>query len=347
MDTMNERIVGLERPIAPVAPGAILSVRGLSVSFATARGPVEVVRGIDLDIYRGETLALVGESGCGKSVTSLAVMGLLPPGAALRGSMRFTDCKGFALELSSASAGARRNIRGRRIGMVFQEPMTSLNPMMTIGDQIAEPLVAHGLAGQKEARGRAVELLREMGVPDPERRSRALPHEFSGGMRQRAMIALALACDPALLIADEPTTALDVTIQAQILNLLRRMREARGTSCLFISHDLAVVAEIADRVAVMYAGEIVEEGPVSIVLGSPAHPYTRALIASRPDIGAKRQRLATIPGAVPEPHARPQGCAFHPRCPVARPGVCEADRPERVTHARRAVRCVYGLGAPV
>ena len=314
-----------------------LTVEALSVGFGA--GDTSVVRGVSFRVAPGETLALVGESGCGKSVTSLAVMGLLPPAARISGRILLGGPEGAA-DLRALDAASRRRLCGRRIGMIFQEPMTSLNPMHPVGRQIAEPLVTHGLATRREAAMRAVEMLREMGIPDPARRAAALPHELSGGMRQRVMIAMALACRPDLLIADEPTTALDVTVQAQIMDLLRRLRDARGMAMLFISHDLAVVSEIADRVAIMYAGEVVETGPVDRVLRAPMHPYTAALLASRPDARHRGARLPAIPGAVPEPLRRPPGCAFHPRCARALPGLCDREAPALEPRGEGLVRCL-------
>jgi oligopeptide/dipeptide ABC transporter ATP-binding protein len=314
-----------------------LEVADLSIRFGPSAP--DVVRGVSFAIAPGETLALVGESGCGKSATSLAVMGLLPTHAVARGRIAIADASG-SLDLARLDAAARRKLCGRRIGMIFQEPMTSLNPMHSIGRQIAEPLTVHGLASKREAAARAVELLRQMGLPDPERRARALPHELSGGMRQRAMIAMALACEPQLLIADEPTTALDVTVQAQILDLLRRLRDDRGMAILFVTHDLALVAEMADRVAVMYSGEIVEAGAVDDVLARPLHPYAKGLLASRPDGARPGAQLAAIPGSVPEAARRPKGCAFHPRCPEALAGVCDVTTPDARHVAGRIVRCL-------
>jgi oligopeptide/dipeptide ABC transporter ATP-binding protein len=327
--------------MAAVPAGAMeMSAPAISVSdlriTATRDGlPQELVRGVSFEIGRGETLALVGESGCGKSLTSLAVMGLLAPGLSMSGRISLAGREG-TIAFERLSPAERRRLCGRRLGMVFQEPMTSLNPMQRVGDQIAETLTTHGICPRAEAWRRAVAMLERMGIPEPERRARALPHELSGGMRQRVMIALAMIGEPDLLIADEPTTALDVTVQAQILDLIRSLARERGTATLFISHDLAVVADIADRVAVMYAGEIVETGPIEMILARPRHPYTAGLIASRPVPGqASGARLAAIPGAVPEPARRPRGCAFHPRCRFALPGLCD--------HADVSIRAIDGL----
>jgi oligopeptide/dipeptide ABC transporter ATP-binding protein len=322
------------------ASGPTLVVSDLRITAIRDGLLHELVRGVSFEIGRGETVALVGESGCGKSLTSLAIMGLLAPGISMSGRITLAGDEG-AIAFDALSPAERRRLCGRRLGMVFQEPMTSLNPMQRVGDQIAETLTTHGICERPEAWRRAVATLERMGIPDPERRARALPHELSGGMRQRVMIALAMIGEPDLLIADEPTTALDVTVQAQILDLIRGLAHERGTATLFISHDLAVVADIADRVAVMYAGEIVETGPIETLLAQPRHPYTAGLIASRPVAGQPSgSKLAAIPGAVPEPARRPRGCAFHPRCRFALPGLCDqADVPIRKIDGLE-VRCL-------
>ena len=301
----------------------LLSVEGLRVEFATEAGILRAVDGIDLVIERGETLALVGESGCGKTMTALAIMGLIPepPGRIAAGRISFAG-----IDLQRLAAAERRAYRGSRIAMIFQEPMTSLNPAFTIGDQIGEGLVRHQGLSRRAARAEAIELLRRVHVPAPQQRADDYPHRLSGGMRQRAMIAMALACAPSLLIADEPTTALDVTIQAQILDLLRELREATGTAMLLITHDLGVVAENADRVAVMYAGRIVEEAPVARLFAVPQHPYTIGLLGAVPRLAGGRSRLATIEGNVPDPLRLPPGCRFAPRCPFAEPR-CHAEEP--------------------
>jgi oligopeptide/dipeptide ABC transporter ATP-binding protein len=301
----------------------LLAVEGLCVEFATDAGILRAVDGIDLRVERGETLALVGESGCGKTMTALAIMGLVPEPAGRIAAGRI----GFdGVDLQSLTAAERRAYRGSRIGMIFQEPMTSLNPAFTIGDQIGEGLVRHRGLSRRAARAEAIEMLRRVHVPAPHERADDYPHRLSGGMRQRAMIAMALACQPALLIADEPTTALDVTIQAQILELLRELREATGTAMLLITHDLGVVAETADRVAVMYAGRIVEEAPVGRLFAAPQHPYTIGLLGAVPLLAGRRSRLATIEGNVPDPLHLPPGCRFAPRCPFAEPR-CHAEDP--------------------
>ncbi|MBB6219780.1 ABC transporter ATP-binding protein [Rhizobium leguminosarum] len=327
----------------------VLDIRGLRTVFRIRGGEIAAVNDIDLTVAAGETLALVGESGSGKSVTSLSVMRLLTRniGVIAAGSIRLATRSGAVRDLVSLDEESMRRIRGDDIGMVFQEPMSSLNPVFTIGDQIAEPIRIHRGAHRKAAMDAAVALLESVGIPDARRRAGQYPHELSGGMRQRATIAMALACDPALLIADEPTTALDVTIQAQILDLLRKLQRERGMAMLFVTHNLGVVAEIAHRVAVMYAGRIVEEGPVGEVFRNPKHPYTMGLLASMPRLGdASRmkqagEKLSAIPGMVPSLMNMPSGCAFSPRCKFAI-DACRAAIPvlEQVNpqHASRCIR---------
>ena len=294
----------------------LLEVENLRIAFPANGGLAHPVDGVSLTIGRGETLALVGESGCGKSLTSLALLRLVPsPGRIEAGSRIRLDGQNV-LDLEPE---ALRQVRGRRIGMIFQDPMTSLNPVFMVGDQIAEGVRAHFQVSQKAAKERAVRLLDEVGMPEPARRARAYPHQLSGGMRQRVMIAIALCAEPELLVADEPTTALDVTVQAQILEVLDRLREARGMAVLLITHDLGIVAGRADRVAVMYAGQIVEEAPMRRLFAQPSHPYTRALFASIPRLSGPRGRLHPIRGSVPNATAWPSGCRFHPRCPQAMP----------------------------
>ena len=293
----------------------VLDVRDLRVSFpAPGGGRLHPVDGVSFTLDRGETLALVGESGCGKSLTSLALLRLVPPpGRVDAGSViRLGDTDVLTLE-----GEALRHVRGRRIGMIFQDPMTSLNPVFTVGDQIAEGVLAHLRVTKPEARERARALLQEVGIPDPAGRMGAYPHQLSGGMRQRVMIAIALSAEPEILVADEPTTALDVTVQAQILEVLDRLRQSRGMAVLLITHDLGIVAGRADRVAVMYAGQIVEEAPTGQLFARPSHPYTRGLFASVPRISGPVQRLTPIRGTVPPPTAWPTGCRFRPRCPEA------------------------------
>ena len=302
----------------------VLSVADLSIRF---RGqPVDLIDGVSFSIERGRTLCLVGESGCGKSVTSLAVMGLLPKRAATirAGHLRFRG-----QDLLAMPEAALADLRGNRMAMIFQEPMTSLNPVYTVGDQVAEAVRRHRRCSAKEARERALEMFRKVRMPAAEKRLDDYPHQLSGGMRQRVMIAMALANDPELLIADEPTTALDVTIQAQILDLMRELQEETGAALLMITHDLGVVAEIADEVAVMYAGRVVESGSVTRIFNDPQHPYTLGLMGSMPAISGRQGRLITIPGAVPVPEAMPPGCRFATRCPFAIPR-CDAARPDLV-----------------
>ncbi|RJQ70962.1 MAG: ABC transporter ATP-binding protein [Desulfobacteraceae bacterium] len=289
----------------------LLSVDDLRIHFH-GEGPVSLaVDGIDVTVGPRETVCIVGESGCGKTITALAIMGLLPqPPAQIAGGRIFF--KGQSL--LDKSEGELRKLRGREIAMIFQEPMTSLNPVFTIADQISEAILAHEDISESEALQRTTQLLQDVGIPDPEKRRNAYPHQLSGGQRQRAMIAMALACGPDLIIADEPTTALDVTVQAQILNLLRDLQRKRHMAIQYITHDLGVVSAIADRVYVMYAGLIAEEGTTAHIFQSPRHPYTRALLESLPSREKRGQRLYSIPGNVPHPAYKPQGCPFHPRC---------------------------------
>ncbi|MGN6391770.1 MAG: ABC transporter ATP-binding protein [Gemmatimonadales bacterium] len=293
----------------------VLDVRDLRVSFPAPGGQrVHPVDGVSFTLERGETLALVGESGSGKSLTSLALLRLVPPPGQIdpESRIRLGDTDVLALR----GEGLRR-IRGKRIGMIFQDPMTSLNPVFTVGDQIAEGVRAHLPVSKAEARARALALLQEVGIPDAAARLGAYPHQLSGGMRQRVMIAIALAAEPEILVADEPTTALDVTVQAQILEVLDRLRQSHGMAVLLITHDLGIVAGRADRVAVMYAGQVVEEAPTAELFAHPSHPYTRGLFASVPRISGPVHRLTPIGGSVPTPTAWPSGCRFRPRCPQA------------------------------
>jgi oligopeptide/dipeptide ABC transporter ATP-binding protein len=316
---------------------ALLSVRNLRTWFETDDGVARAVDGVDFDIEPGETVGIVGESGCGKTVTSLSVMQLVPrpPGRIVDGSsIRFRD-----RELVGLPERELRAIRGNDIAMIFQEPMSSLNPVYTVGDQIREALVLHRGLTRREARSVGIELLREVGIPEPGRRFDDHPHQLSGGMRQRVMIAMALSCEPDLLIADEPTTALDVTIQAQILALLAGLQARRGMAVLLITHDLGVVAEVCDRVIVMYAGQVVETGDVSEIFESPRHPYTAGLLASLPDADEPGTRLRPIVGAVPSPSEWPDGCRFRDRCPHAW-GRCEEAPPlYHAGGAGRSSRC--------
>jgi oligopeptide/dipeptide ABC transporter ATP-binding protein len=328
------------RRAAVSGPRGLLRIEGLKVHFRTDNGIVRAVDGVDLAIREGETLAVVGESGSGKSVTSLAVMGLLPRGGGTR-------IEGRVLlegdDLLKKSPAEMRRIRGERIAMIFQEPMTSLNPVYTVGWQIAEAVWTHQEVSRDKAFETAVEMLDLVGIPEPRARLGSYPHQLSGGMRQRVMIAIALACRPRVLIADEPTTALDVTIQAQILDLMRRLQREIGMSILFITHDLAVVAEMADRVVVMYTGRAVEQAEVRELFRRPRMPYTMGLMRSIPTFrkGIRRQaRLPMIPGSIPNPLRLPHGCTFHPRCPYAVPA-CTQEVPALEDAARgHLVRCL-------
>ncbi len=302
---------------------ALLEVDNLHTYFRVDGGEFRAVEGVSFQVEAGRTLGIVGESGCGKSVTSLSVMGLLakPAGRVAEGSIRFDGT-----DLLGLPDAALRDLRGNRLAMIFQEPMTSLNPAFTIGDQIIEGLRRHRGLNAAEARAQAIEMLRKVRIPAPEQRIDDYPHKLSGGMRQRAMIAMALACGPQLLIADEPTTALDVTVQAQILDLLRDLQRDTGTAILLISHDMGVIAEMADKVAVMYAGGVVEEAPVADLFAAPQHPYTIGLLGSIPRLDGEQDRLAAIEGSVPDLMAPPPGCRFAPRCPFAEPA-CDAAPP--------------------
>jgi len=289
----------------------LLEVRSLSTHFFTDEGVVRAVENVSFEIFPGEILSLVGESGCGKSVTGLSILKLIPspPGQIIHGEIRFDGRNLIQLEEREME-----KVRGNEISMIFQEPMTSLNPVFTIGDQIMEAIILHQGLNKNEARKRAIEMLDRVKIPSPEVRIDAYPHQLSGGMRQRAMIAMALSCQPKLLIADEPTTALDVTIQAQVLRLLKEIQREMGMSVMLITHDLGVVSEIADRVAVMYAGRIVEYAPIQATFSQMRHPYTKGLLDSIPQLEERKSRLNAIPGQVPNPMDLPVGCKFHPRC---------------------------------
>jgi len=326
---------------------ALLSVKNLTTAFHTDRGVLRAVDDVSFEVEKGKTLAVVGESGCGKSVTALSIMRLVPspPGEVEGGKIRFMD-----RDLLSLDEREMRKVRGDKISMIFQEPMTSLNPVYTVGSQIVEAIRIHRKTSRSEARKRAVEMLKLVGIPSPEERVDTYPHQLSGGMRQRVMIAMALSCDPALLIADEPTTALDVTIQAQILDLLRRLQGELGMSILFITHDLGVVAEFASHVVVMYAGRVVETGTVEQLFADPLHPYTRGLLASVPPLESSRtdgtpRRLPTIEGVVPDLISLGAGCRFAERCTLRAqggPGTdrCSEEEPAlRATSDGRQVRC--------
>jgi len=295
----------------------LLEVKNLHTCFYTDTGISRAVEGASFDMRKGETLALVGESGCGKTVTALSIMRLVPgPGEIAEGEIIFQQ-----KNLLDLSEKEMRSTRGRRIGMIFQEPMTALNPLYTIGYQIREALLTHHIPSRRGNRGKSkeqvIELLKKVEMPSPDERYSDYPHNLSGGLRQRAMIAQALACNPSLLIADEPTTALDVTIQAQILELFSRLKKTTEMSILLITHDLGIVAEVADRVCIMYAGRIVEEADVVTIFSRPLHPYTQGLLKSIPAVGEPRKRLPAIPGVVPSPENKPRGCPFHPRCAKA------------------------------
>ena len=324
----------------------LLEVKGLKVHFKTDEGIVKAVDGVSYHIDRGETLAVVGESGSGKSVSALAMMRLIPmpPGMIAGGEIHFRGKDGEVKELLSLPEHEMRRIRGNDIAMIFQEPMTSLNPVYTVGDQIAEAIVLHQGKSKQEALELAADMLDLVGIPEPHKRLKNYPHQMSGGMRQRVMIAMALSCNPSLLIADEPTTALDVTIQAQILELMKKLQEEIGMSIMFITHDLGVVAEMADRVVVMYAGRAVEEADVVNTYKDPLHPYTMGLLNSVPRVdesAVNQQRLEAIPGNVPNPLFLPPGCAFHPRCKYAVPGVCDQEIPPLEDAGNgHMVRCV-------
>jgi oligopeptide/dipeptide ABC transporter ATP-binding protein len=288
-------------------------VTGLRTSFQTERGEVRAVDGVDFRLERGRTLGIVGESGCGKSVTALSIMGLVPaPGRIADGAVRFDG-----VDLLKLTAAKLRDLRGDQLSMIFQEPMSSLNPAFPVGDQIAEALIRHRHLGRRAADAQAIEMLRRVRIPSPQTRARDYPHQLSGGMRQRVMIAMALACKPKLLIADEPTTALDVTIQAQILELMRALRAELGAAIILITHDLGVIAELADDVIVMYAGQVIERCSVERLFAEPQHPYTIGLLGSIPRLHLERKRLDAIEGFVPDLAALPSGCRFHPRCPFA------------------------------
>jgi peptide/nickel transport system ATP-binding protein/oligopeptide transport system ATP-binding protein len=294
--------------------GPLLEVRDLKTYFNTDRGLFRAVDGISFTVDRGQTVGLVGESGCGKSVTSLSVMGLVPsPPGIVSGEAVFFEGR----DILRLPADERRQLRGGKLSMIFQEPMTSLNPVHTVGRQIVEAILAHDAVSPRAARDRAIEMLDLVRIPSPASRFDDFPHRMSGGMRQRVMIAMALACQPALVIADEPTTALDVTIQAQILDLLQDLQDRLGMAVLIITHDLGVIAEVADKVLVMYAGKIVESASAPDLFADPQHPYTIGLLGSIPRLDAVRDRLATIEGSVPSPDRQPRGCRFSPRCPFA------------------------------
>lgn len=320
--------------------GTLLEVDNISTVFHVDEGTIHALQDVSFSLSSGETLGLVGESGCGKSVTALTIMRLLPLSARVRRGQVLFEGK----NLLQKSEREMRAIRGREISMIFQEPMTSLNPVYTIGDQVAESFMIHWRVHRREATAMAAEALAMVKIPAPRQRLKDYPHQLSGGMRQRVMIAMALACNPKVLIADEPTTALDVTIQAQILNLMTNLKEKLGTALILISHDLGVIAEMAQQVAVMYAGKIVEKGDVKTIFEQPQHPYTKGLLKSIPSIQGNPERLHIITGSVPHPLQMPEGCAFHPRCSLAQ-SVCIQESPYlEAVGAEHYVRCWYLAG---
>ena len=333
-----------ERPNAssPVAGDNVLEIEDLEVRFKTEEGEITAVDGITLDIPRGSTMGLVGESGCGKSVTAYSVMRLIqPPGKIAGGRIRLAPRDGPAIDVTRLSDSDDRlyDLRGGKVSMIFQEPMTALSPVHTVGDQIAEAILLHQDVSKEEAEHRALLMIEKVGIPGGRMRLKQYPFEMSGGMRQRVVIAMALVCRPELLIADEPTTALDVTIQAQIMNLLKDLQEETATAILLITHDLGVIAQMADRVAVMYLGKVVEEAPVRDIMRRPRHPYTMGLLASLPGLDSNKDVLPSIRGSVPSLLEIPRGCAFHPRCPWFEAGRCDAGPPpalRKLTPGHRA-----------
>ncbi len=319
-----------------IMDNTILKVNNLKTYFFTRRGVVKAVDGVNFELRKGECLCLVGESGCGKTVTALSILGLIdsPPGRIVDGQISYNG-----LDLAQCSLKQLRQIRGSDISIVFQEAQSALNPVLTIGDQIVEQIRLHLPMEHSQARERAMTLLNEMGIPSVERVMSYYPHQLSGGMKQRALIAMSLSCDPKILIADEPTTAVDVTIKAQILNIFRELKAKRQMSLIFITHDLAVVAEIGDRAVIMYGGKDVETAPVSEIIGEPKHPYTSGLIECLPDLSKTTDRLASIPGTTPNPSEMPQGCAFHPRCPKAMAICSQQESTEIIISREHKVSC--------
>ncbi len=312
----------------------VLSVRNLKVDFATRRGLLHAIDDVSFDIARGEVLGVVGESGAGKSVTGAAIIGLIdPPGRIVGGEIRLSG-----MRIDNLPPEDMRRIRGKRIGVVFQDPLTSLNPLYRVGEQLVETITTHMALSAQAARKRAIDLLAEVGIPAPDKRIDGYPHEFSGGMRQRVVIALAIAAAPELIIADEPTTALDVSIQAQIIALIKKLGREHGTAVMLVTHDMGVIAEIADRVAVMYSGRIAEIGPVRDVVHHPLHPYAKGLMGAIPTLDTTVSRLVQIPGSMPRLSAIPKGCAFNPRCAHAFER-CRVERPEPKPHEGRQVAC--------
>ncbi|SFP02763.1 peptide/nickel transport system ATP-binding protein [Bradyrhizobium sp. Ghvi] len=312
----------------------VLSVRNLQVEFASRRGTLRAINGVSFDIAKGEVLGVVGESGAGKSVTGLSVIGLIdPPGRIAGGEIHLAG-----LRIDNLPPEEMRRIRGKRIGMIFQDPLTSLNPLYKVGDQIVETIRTHLNLSEQAARRRAIDLLAEVGIPAPEKRIDGYPHEFSGGMRQRVVIALAICAEPELIIADEPTTALDVSVQAQIISLIKRLGRDHGTAVMLVTHDMGVIAETSDRVAVMYAGRVAEIGPVQDVVRNPLHPYAKGLMGAIPTLAGDDKRLVQIPGSMPRLSAIPRGCSFNPRCAFAFDR-CRAERPEPLARGTQSVAC--------
>ncbi|MGY3696880.1 peptide/nickel transport system ATP-binding protein [Bradyrhizobium sp. USDA 3240] len=312
----------------------VLSVRNLEVEFVTRRAILRAINGVSFDIAKGEVLGVVGESGAGKSVTGLAVIGLIdPPGRISGGEIELSGTR-----IDHLPPEEIRRVRGKRIGMIFQDPLTSLNPLYRIGDQIIETIRTHTNLSESAARRRAIDLLAEVGIPAPEKRIDGYPHEFSGGMRQRVVIALAICAEPELIIADEPTTALDVSVQAQIITLIKRLGRDHGTAVMLVTHDMGVIAETCDRVAVMYSGRIAEIGPVQEVVRNPLHPYAKGLMGAIPTLAGEDKRLVQIPGSMPRLSAIPQGCPFNPRCAFVFDR-CRVERPEPIRHGDQSVAC--------
>lgn len=312
----------------------VLSVRNLQVEFASRRGTLRAIDGVSFDIAKGEVLGVVGESGAGKSVTGLSVIGLIdPPGRISGGEIHLAG-----LRIDNLPPEEMRRIRGKRIGMIFQDPLTSLNPLYKVGDQIVETIRTHLNLSEQAARRRAIDILAEVGIPAPEKRIDGYPHEFSGGMRQRVVIALAICAEPELIIADEPTTALDVSVQAQIISLIKRLGRDHGTAVMLVTHDMGVIAETSDRVAVMYAGRVAEIGPVQDVVRNPLHPYAKGLMGAIPTLAGDDKRLVQIPGSMPRLSAIPRGCSFNPRCAFAFDR-CRVDRPEPLVRGTQSVAC--------
>ena len=326
----------------------LISIDNLKTYFKTMDGTVRAVDGVTFDIYKGEALGLVGESGCGKSVTAFSILRLLPKTSKIvDGSIRYHRGSDEVVDLAKVDPNGQliRTIRGNEIAMIFQEPLTSLSPVHTVGSQVAEAIELHQSQAAVNVRQRAIEMFEQVGISSPEQRFEDYPHQFSGGMRQRAMIAMALSCNPQLLIADEPTTALDVTIQAQILELMKYLQDELGMAILMITHNLGVIAEICSRVAVMYMGKIVETAEVGTIYKRPLHPYTVGLMRSIPHLGRRvKDRLTPIPGSVPDPYSIPSGCAFYPRCPAPKTPACQGEVPLIEVEPKHSVRCTLYQG---